>query len=44
MSVKLPPSREPDVLDRIFEVLLSDWWIDLLLMLFIVWSMWYFHH
>lgn len=43
MSVKLPPSRERDALDRVFDFLLADWWIDVLLMLFIVWSMLFFH-
>ena len=35
MSVKPPPS----LFDRVLGVVLADWWIDVILMLFIVGSM-----
>jgi hypothetical protein len=37
MSVK--PQSSPSFFDRLFNVLLADWWIDVILMLFIVGSM-----
>ncbi|MFT3856393.1 MAG: hypothetical protein QM742_02385 [Aquabacterium sp.] len=44
MSVK-PPRLRPlsSPLERLLDLVLSDWWIDVVLMLFIVGSMLYLH-
>ncbi|MGC4060141.1 MAG: hypothetical protein QM749_04525 [Aquabacterium sp.] len=49
MSVKYPPSLSSprphaSFADRIFNVLLADWWIDVFLMLFIVACMVWSHY
>jgi len=41
MSVKTQPS--PSFVDRLLNVLLADWWIDVILMLFIVGCMVWAH-
>jgi hypothetical protein len=43
MSVKPPPFRNDSSLERLIGVLLSDFWIDVALMLFIVLSMLFLH-
>lgn len=43
MSVKPPSSLLERVLERLSATLLSDWWIDAILMLFIVLSMLHFN-
>lgn len=51
MSVKPPPLVRPvraarfrPIGQRLMDFLLADWWIDVLLMLFIVFSMLFLHH
>lgn len=46
MSVKHPPSPSPvsPFVDRLLDIVLADWWIDVLLMLFIVGCMVWSHY